>query len=186
VGSAYGYFLDVAQERFDCAGLELCPGAVSDCRRRGLNVTAGTVESVDLGVCAPYDAVAMLDVIEHLPDPAGTLESLIARLNPGGAVVITTGDWNSLLARLTGPRWRLMTPPQHLFFFSRSNLTSLLQRLGLTVVHCARPWKLVPLGLAAYQAGRLCGLRWRLNALSGVGVPINLFDAVQIIARKPR
>ena len=67
----------------------------------------------------------MLDVIEHLRDPAETVRLLVEALAPRGLLVITTGDWGSLCGRLMGRHWRLMTPPQHLFFFSKSNLAAL-------------------------------------------------------------
>lgn len=185
IGCAYGFFLDEALSRFECEGIEVSQAAVTACRQRGLNVAQGTVESVALEIRSPYNAVVMLDVIEHLADPAGVLDVLARRLSPQGALLITTGDWGSLLARLMGRNWRLMTPPQHLFFFSRRTLSTLLQRLGFSIIRCVRPWKFVPLGLAAYQVGSRCGCRLRrLEKLSGVGVPVNLFDAVQIIARK--
>jgi len=185
VGCAYGFFLDEARGWFESEGIEVSVAAAAACRQRGLNVSQGTVESVTSEGRKPYDAVVMLDVIEHLADPAGTLEILHRRLSPGGGLLITTGDWQSLLARSLGRHWRLMTPPQHLFFFSRRNLILLLQRLGFSVVRCVRPWKWVPLGLAAYQVGNRCGWRFRsLEGLCGIGLPLNLFDAVQIVARK--
>jgi hypothetical protein len=53
-------------------------------------------------------------------------------------------------------------------------------------VECAKPWKFVPLGLAVYQAGRRFGLRLRwLERLNGLGIPVNLFDTMRVLARKP-
>jgi hypothetical protein len=105
-------------------------------------------------------------------------------------MMITTGDLRSLLARATGPRWRLMTPPQHLHFFTRASLEAALSRAGLRVVSTRRPTKLVPVALAAYQLARAAG-PWAETArrLAGrvpprVGVPVNLFDTMEVIARR--
>ena len=106
-------------------------------------------------------------------------------LAPDGLLMISTGDWDSLLARAMGKRWRLMTPPQHLFFFSPETLGALLERHGFQVVDCMKPWKMVPLGLAVYQVGNRLRIRLpSLERLNTLGVPVNLFDTFRMIARK--
>ncbi len=186
VGSAYGYFLEAAIDAgFTTTGVEICTDAVSECRKRGLDAHAGIVTPEFLRERGPYDAIVMLDVIEHLPDPATTIAMLSASLKPGGLMTITTGNWSSALSTLTGSRWRLMTPPQHLYFYSRSTLTKLLANHGLKAVSLRAPWKRVPLGLMAYQVTRRLGLPWALPQwLSRIGVPANLFDAMRLTARK--
>ena len=48
------------------------------------------------------DVIVLFDVIEHLPDPRETLALCHRYLNPGGIIVLTTGDFGSALARLAG------------------------------------------------------------------------------------
>lgn len=36
-----------------------------------------------------FDLIALLDVLEHVPDDKGTLASILARLKPGGALLLT-------------------------------------------------------------------------------------------------
>ena len=99
--------------------------------------------------------------------------------------MISTGDWESIIARVLKKHWRLITPPQHLFYFSRRTMTSLLEKIGFRVIYCARPWKSVPLGLATYQFGNRMGLRLSmLESLNWLAVPVNLFDTIHVIARK--
>jgi hypothetical protein len=105
-------------------------------------------------------------------------------LAPAGLLWITTGDWGSWLARVMGRHWRLMTPPKHLFYFSHTTLPALLDRLGFTLVRCDRPWKYVPVGLAAYQMGSRLGVRVRALESIPIGLPVNLFDAIRVLARK--
>ncbi len=171
VGCAYGFFPLEAQPHFTCTGFELSEAAIAECRKRGLNVF-GSLSDVAVRRRGPFDVAVLLDCIEHLADPVGTLLEIGRNLSTDGLVLITTGNWDSLYARATGRYWRLMTPPQHLFYFSRTTLNALLGRAGLRAVACDRPWKVVPLGLAAYQIG------------SRLGLPVNLFDTVRIVAQR--
>jgi len=185
VGCAYGFFLLEAQEYFDCYGVEISETAAKSSQSRGLNVHCGTVTAGFLKENDPFDVIVMLDVIEHLQNPPEVLNLLHATLNRGGLLMISTGDWNSILARIMRKHWRLMTPPQHLFYFSRKTLTALLAKTGFRVVYCARPWKFIPLGLASYQLGNRVG--WRLSlleSLNSLAIPVNLFDTIHVIARK--
>jgi hypothetical protein len=91
-----------------------------------------------------------------------------------------------LAAKLTGTRWRLMTPPQHLWFFTRQSMHRLASGLGLAVEHLDHPWKIVPLSLIVFQLRRMLGLRTAAMAgASGIGVPVNLFDAMRVVLRSP-
>jgi SAM-dependent methyltransferase len=185
VGCAHGFFLDVAAQYFDCVGIEASKEAAKHAAESGHTVYCGTVTSDVLEGIGNVDIVVMLDVIEHLSDPFETIRLLHRFLNEDGLLVIVTGDIESLLSKLLGKRWRLMTPPQHTYFFSARTLQNLLERLCFKCIRIDRPWKLVPVGLALYQISSQFGLRLRsVEWLSNVGMSINLFDTVRLAARK--
>lgn len=184
VGCAYGFFLKEARERFQATGIELSEHASAQAREAGLDVTTGPLTKDFLSAKGAFDTGVMLDVVEHLDAPDQVLTLLRDGLRPGAALMITTGDWSAALSRLTGPRWRLMTPPQHLFFFDPKSITHMLERLGFRVVEVSHPWKTVPLSLIVYQLARyakLTRLAKRVSTLPG-GLPVNLFDAMRVIA----
>jgi len=185
IGSAYGFFLQEAARFYEVAGIEIAQAAAQSCRERGLHVVTGVADERNVSQLGMMDVIVMLDVIEHLPDPRATLTLCHRYLNPDGIIVITTGDFGSLCARLTGARWRLMTPPQHLWYFTPKSLGHMSRSLGLTLVACDHPWKLVPLSLIGFQASRMLGLRYHgRSAGSRVGIPVNLFDAMRCVIRK--
>jgi SAM-dependent methyltransferase len=184
IGCAYGFLLEAAQPWFDVSGIELAEDAARHCRRKGLNVLAGTVDATTLSVLGPADVIVMLDVIEHLPDPGETLAHCRRQLTPGGVIVLTTGDFDSILARLAGPHWRLMTPPQHLWFFNATSLAGLASRAGLRLQRLDHPWKRVPLSLARFQLERMLGRSPAgAGGMSRVGILVNLFDAMRVVLR---
>src|SRR5262249_55116913 len=82
--------------------------------RGGWTAVRGVADGANLGGMGKVDAIVLLVVVEPLPQPRETIALCCQHLNPGGIVVITTGDFGSTVARSAGARWRLMTPPQHL------------------------------------------------------------------------
>jgi SAM-dependent methyltransferase len=185
VGCAYGFFLKEAQPHYDVSGIEISADAAAFCRTRGLHTITGVADEKTLASLGMMDVIVMLDVIEHLPDPHQTLALCCEHLAPGGIIVITTGDFASLCARLAGPHWRLMTPPQHLWFFTPASVGRLARSLGLAMAACDHPWKLVPLSLIGFQLRRMAGLTpARPDRDGGIGVPVNLFDAMRCVLRK--
>jgi len=187
IGCAYGYFIERALLQYtDVYGIEICQAAVAECHRRGLySVTHGAISAETLEAVPEIGLAVMLDVIEHLPDPREALELVSGKMSVGGILFITTGDFASLASRVSGRYWRLMTPPQHLWFFTPLALEKLGRRLGLEVIHVSHPAKRVPLGLMVFQALRLVGVRARLPAwMHRVGLSVNLHDAMRLVLRK--
>jgi SAM-dependent methyltransferase len=185
IGCAYGFFLKQAQRYFNVAGIELAEDAAQSCREAGLHVLSGTADEAALAQIGNVDVITMFDVIEHLPQPRETLALCHRHLSPGGVVVITTGDFASLAARWSGARWRLMTPPQHLWFFSAESLRRTASSLGYIIEHLDHPGKVVPLSLIMFQLKRMFGAKGsRAGFASAIGIPINLFDAMRVVLRK--
>lgn len=185
IGCAYGFLLDEALPFYDVRGIELAADAAAFCRKRGLRVLTGSADEGTLAQFGTMDVIVMLDVLEHLADPLAILTLCRRHLNSGGVLVITTGDFASLYARLAGAHWRLMTPPQHLWFHTPDSLRRLARAAGLRVEACAHPWKLVPLSLVAFQLRRMLGLGPAARPRgSHVGLPINMFDAMRCVLRK--
>jgi 2-polyprenyl-3-methyl-5-hydroxy-6-metoxy-1,4-benzoquinol methylase len=183
LGCAYGFFLSEASEYFDVHGLDVSESAVQFCRSRGFDVEQGGLTEDYLLRRGPFESVVMLDVIEHLPEPDRVIQLLHGAMKPGARLVLSTGDWESWASRVMGKKWRLMTPPQHTFFFSPRTAKAMLTRMGFDVIDSRRPGKNVPIGLALYQMGRIMGLPVPARLPGGsFGLPINLFDAFRMIA----
>jgi 2-polyprenyl-3-methyl-5-hydroxy-6-metoxy-1,4-benzoquinol methylase len=188
IGAAYGFFLMEARGHYQVYGIEIAEEAAEFARARGLDVRTGILTRQILEEIGPIDIAVMLDVIEHLQDPQAVLGLCREFLNPGGIVMLTTPDFASGLARFTGKSWRNMTPPQHLWYFTRESIARMAAAAGLEICQISHPWKRVPLSLVAQLIGRYTGLplpRSVLTSLSRVGLPVNLFDAMRVILRKP-
>lgn len=186
LGCAYGYFLEVAQHHYKINGLEICEAAVADCQARGLfGVQHGAISAETLAPMPMADVVALLDVIEHLPEPRAALEAAASKLRPNGLLLVTTGDFSSLCAKMMGRYWRLMTPPQHLWYFTPRSLQQMCKSLDLEMIYIDHPFKKVPLGLIIYQLCRYLSFSPHLPSwIHRLGLPVNLFDAMRVVLRK--
>jgi 2-polyprenyl-3-methyl-5-hydroxy-6-metoxy-1,4-benzoquinol methylase len=116
---------------YDAEGVEPSEDVAALARERGLKVTTGTLADLS----APeYDAVVMLNVLEHVPRPEELLRSIHAALAPGGLVFVRVpNDFNVLQdpARRKHdlePWW--ISPPDHVNYFDGPTLTEFGRRLG--------------------------------------------------------
>lgn len=75
-----------------------------------------------------FDLISAFDFLEHVPDPRNTIISMMARLNPGGYLVIGVPDMGKWAARLLGVRYYLYCP-MHVSYFTSSSLSVLLKKL---------------------------------------------------------
>jgi SAM-dependent methyltransferase len=183
-GCAYGFFLEEAKLHFESVqGIEISEDAVRFCHARGLDVRAGAVDHSTLNGC--YDVAVGLDVIEHVLEPHETLRMIASHMNPGGVLLMTTGDWAAPLARISGPHWRLMTPPEHLSFFTVKSIRLILESAGFQLASLSHPWKRVPMSLIIHQLQRIFRLKRRqVRVLKNLWLPMNLGDAMRVVAVK--
>lgn len=133
VGCAYGVFLDVARAQCrasELVGLDVTAEAEQHVRAKGYDFVRGFAEDAELPR-AHFDLVFVGDAFEHVVDPGAVVARFAEILAPGGVVLLTTIDFGSWLARWKRERWRLMTPPEHLWFWTRRALRAFFAARGL-------------------------------------------------------
>lgn len=77
-----------------------------------------------------FDLVIIWHVLEHMPDPRGTLEEIRRILRPKGKLVVAVPNYSSWQARWSGPAWFHLDQPRHLFHFPAAGLRRLLESCG--------------------------------------------------------
>lgn len=139
IGSGPGLFLRVGAERgWDAWGLEPAPTAVAYSQARGAQVREGFFTADAVRDWAPFDAINLAHVLEHVPNPFDVLDAVRAKLAPNGVVcIVVPNDYNPLQAAaqhtLGLPPW-WMAPPHHLSYFDFDSLARLLARCGFIEV----------------------------------------------------
>ena len=117
------------------------------------------------------------------------LRTVHGLLAPGGVVFISTPDIGALMARATGARWLHLKPNEHLVYFDRRTIRTLLAKTGFRVEHVQSMGRLRNLGVAlekvaAYgevpsRLARTLVPRWLSER---VNLPINPGDEMAIVA----
>ena len=87
IGCGEGELLSLLSNWFECEGVEPSETAAAESTRRGVKVTVGFFEDVDLPE-ESYDLVTMYAVLEHVYDPVQVLSKVNRVLKPGGIVAI--------------------------------------------------------------------------------------------------
>jgi SAM-dependent methyltransferase len=137
VGAGYGFFLGaLAAAGYQPFGLELSPEAAERARERtpGATVAVGSAEEPFPFPDGHFQAITLLDVIEHLDRYPETLASCRRCLAPGGKLVVITLNAGSLARPILGKRWSFHLDPTHVHMFSRRLLARALAGAGLRTI----------------------------------------------------
>jgi 2-polyprenyl-3-methyl-5-hydroxy-6-metoxy-1,4-benzoquinol methylase len=135
VGSGYGFMLQALEKAgYEASGIEVSPHAVEQARRRsGAQIFEQGAEEPFPFPDGHFDAVTLLDVIEHLPRYSATLASCRRCLRPGGKLFVITLNAHSLARPLLGRRWAWYQDPTHVHMFTARMLRQGLEEAGLEV-----------------------------------------------------
>ena len=133
IGVRDGSFGIAASREFLYVGIDRAAGAARSARSRGLEVYCSTLSKfVNTG--PSFDAVTLHHVFETLPDPHDALSRIKELLKPGGILLLSTVDTESLLFLLSARRWMAQSFRTHAILYSRSALIELLEHSGFEVL----------------------------------------------------
>jgi 2-polyprenyl-3-methyl-5-hydroxy-6-metoxy-1,4-benzoquinol methylase len=133
-GCAIGLFLQAARmEGWECHGLEMSQ-LLSFYGQKNfhLDIRCGILEESDYQE-EYFDAITFLEVIEHLFTPAEALAKAHKLLRPGGVVLITTPNFQSLEHFLAGKDWEICVS-DHQHYFALDTLKNLLRQKGFEIL----------------------------------------------------
>ena len=127
VGCGTGHNLAMLKEfgRVEASELDRCARAVANKRLAG-RVKEAKLPDLSMFERNGYDLIALLDVLEHVPDDLGSLRAIHRRLKPGGALLMTVpaNPW----------MWSAHDAAHHHFRrYTKKQLEELFLRSGLEI-----------------------------------------------------
>jgi SAM-dependent methyltransferase len=145
VGASYGWMVEVGLDLgFDSYGLE--PGAAAWPHYIHNRMFRRSLEQFAQEADCQFDVVTIWHVLEHLPDPVGTVEYLRRLLKPGGTLVVavpTRDGWMFKLAlilesifgnqRLLNELFYFHNANMHYFYYGFEGVKRLLERARFSV-----------------------------------------------------
>lgn len=191
-GCGHGHASDALQrDGLDVVALEYVPDAAEGSRSPlpyFPDVEAMTTrEPVKLPFPdASFDAVLSLGVLEHVPDPEGSIQEIRRVLRPGGHFYVyklpNRFSYLEKIARLAGLSYH--GEREHDTLWTVRSARAALRRHGFEVERVRRA-NMLPLTLPGRVAERLAPLIWRLNVVLGRVPLLNLLATnVEAVARR--
>lgn len=143
VGSAHGWFLEAAADRFDAVvGIEPDDSVRTQPGNKRVTVRAGffpdSVEAEET-----FDVIVFNDVFEHIPATSDVAKAIATHLAPGGVALISLPVSEGFIYRCSKGlarwgyaepfkrMWQYGYPSPHLYYFSNRGLTRLFESAGL-------------------------------------------------------
>ncbi|KKB06952.1 hypothetical protein VE25_20065 [Devosia geojensis] len=136
LGCSHGSFVGLLQQAgYDASGLEMSPWVVNFAKETfQIPVSVGPVETLDIAP-GSLDVIALMDVLEHLPDPVGTMRHCLDLLAPGGFLLIQTPQFREEmtykgLVETQGPFLEQFKSNEHLYLFTKDSAARMFAQLG--------------------------------------------------------
>jgi SAM-dependent methyltransferase len=193
VGAGIGTFLAIARDRgWAVDGTEVSTAAIVKAREQyDITIRHGSVE--DASPPGPYDVICLWHVLEHLPNPAQTLQfchglmsqrgrMVLAMPNDGDAVWALTAMTNRLrrgLGRMPSSRYVRLRPgvESHIQHFEPLSIRRLLARCGFVV-------EIITVDDASPRRSRLGEISFRVRRFLSRATPWNVGREMLVVAKR--
>ena len=131
VGCGQGYLTyALARAGYDITGVDISPQAVALATKRyGAHYHCGDLRALIKARGRRPACIVATELIEHLTDPVAFVADLVELLAPAGSLIVTTP--NKL--EIGRPIWDTDLPPVHLWWFTRTALGHIAERVGCEI-----------------------------------------------------
>jgi 2-polyprenyl-3-methyl-5-hydroxy-6-metoxy-1,4-benzoquinol methylase len=134
VGCGNGHLLAVAKTLgWNVYGTEFTDEAVAICRNKGISMQQGELDLTHYQA-GSFDVITFIEVIEHINSPIRELSFFHSLLKKGGALYITTPNFNSVSRYILGEKWKIIEYPEHLCYYTPKTLNAILEDQGFEKV----------------------------------------------------
>jgi 2-polyprenyl-3-methyl-5-hydroxy-6-metoxy-1,4-benzoquinol methylase len=136
LGCSHGSFVALMHHSgYDASGVEMSPWVVEFGKETfKVPIFVGPVENLDVPA-GSVDVIALMDVMEHLPEPVATMAHCLKLLKPDGIMLIQTpkfvpGMNYAKLIETNGAFLEQLKADEHLYLFTEDSATRLFRQIG--------------------------------------------------------
>jgi 2-polyprenyl-3-methyl-5-hydroxy-6-metoxy-1,4-benzoquinol methylase len=134
IGCGDGTFLKLAKKQFTCAGIEISEYLATLAKKQGdIEVMIGNFLTTDF-TNERYDGITLISLLEHLDNPIQAIKKCFDLLSNGGVLLMKTVNYGCLNRRIKKESWTGFRPPDHIIYFTPSNLKHFLKKIGFTKI----------------------------------------------------
>lgn len=131
IGAGTGDFLETAKlKSWDVHGVE--PNASA--RKKAFEKNIALKSEISEISSNYFDVISMWHVLEHVKNPKEYIETLKARLNENGILVVAVPNYKSYDAEHYKNFWAAYDVPRHLWHFSRKGIEELFSSSGFSLI----------------------------------------------------
>ncbi|MCK5005225.1 MAG: class I SAM-dependent methyltransferase [Candidatus Aminicenantes bacterium] len=184
IGAASGIFVRLAAENgYSAEGIEPSTQLAREAGEKfGIKIFEGTID--DYSSDGQFSVVTLLDLIEHVNDPAEFMDKVSPLVKKGGILVIVTPDIQSIPPKILRNRWWHYRTA-HVNFFSLRSLAFLLERSGFIIEKKYRyAWNFSFYYVLTRLFPSLKKNKGLQKVLKRLNLKLQLFDSWEIYARK--
>lgn len=133
IGCGSGFFIACLKKYgWNVSGIDISKWATEFARKKlRLNVITGTVEDVQFN--EKFNIVTMYHILEHLPNPIGSLKKVLELIADDGTLIIKGPNLGSFDRIWHGKKWRGYDLPFHLYHFTPKTYQMILKMAGFSV-----------------------------------------------------
>lgn len=135
VGCSAGFIVEAAQTAgYEAHGIDVEPWGIEFARDtlKLPHVRQGFLEQQDWPD-GHFDVITCFEVIEHVPDLNAFVAALSRLLAPGGVLEVRTPDVGHWRVPKPLSNWKAVLPSEHLYYFDKRTLPSLLTQHDLSI-----------------------------------------------------
>ena len=189
VGSGMGHLVGQLEGSFETVGIDVNQWAVRRSKEVAGQTALYTASAEELPFREnSFDVVIIKHIVEHLPNPEKAIHEIGRVTAPGGILILSTPNLDSLLKPWKGERWIGYQDPTHISLRKPSEWLEMIRGAGFTLKRAFADgfWdvpyiSLIPNAIQKLFFGSLGGLQ----AMTGiVYLPMRWGESIMVIAKK--
>ena len=138
VGCGFGFLLSAINNEWKKHGTELSEYS-SNIASQYADIFIGDLLSSNFKPSS-FDVITLYHVIEHLKDPISYINKIYELLKITGKLIISTPDFESIMAKRYKDKFRLLHDKTHISLFSTNSLVNLLKDNGFEIENIEYPY----------------------------------------------